>query len=54
MGAFGNTWGLSTDPLSGKGSEPCIFTLLCFFAKIDLPRLLDSRGGAGSEPIELD
>ena len=28
----------------------CIFTLLCFFAAIDLPRLLDSGGGAGSEP----
>ena len=28
----------------------CIFTLLCFFAAIDLPRLLDSGGGAISEP----
>ena len=27
----------------------CIFTLLCFFAAIDLPRLLDSGAGAGSE-----
>ena len=28
----------------------CIFTLLCFFAAIDLQRLIDSGGGAGSEP----